>query len=686
MAGLTDDLTSRGSQNIAILGGGIGAISTAFLLTDPSLGGRYKVTIYCMGWRLGGKGASGRNPAKHQRVEEHGLHIWFGCYRNAIALIRACYNELDRPAQQAITSFADGFISQNHVVLTERVGDEWRPWIIDFPKLPAFPNVPTIYGLYELIRGYIGRNPKVARAIKAFRRGNLATQDREVLAALSRRDPDVHSLNRLLSPDVALGPDARDAEAATLASLAQSIWAALIRRGLDDDRDRRFWIITYLGITVARGILRDQLYEKGFDAVDGEEFRAWLSRHGSFSSSDNAPDELAFWSPVVQAFYDASFSYVDGDPNRPTVAASTALRNVLRILFDYSDSVIYKMRAGMGDTVFAPLYECLKKRGVQFNFFNRVTNLGLDSLSKRIESIEISRQVTIRGGREYDPLVTVGGLPCWPNQPLFDQIEEGTALAESGADLEHWQSGWTDKGRPFTLLAGQHFDRVVVAISHALLPEVAQELCEASPSWKAMVKMESVATQSWQLWFRRRRDELNMEPEPEIFGGFEQPWSSIVDFSHVLKFECWKMPERPHYLVYSSATLPSGEAGDPNSVKQRTNALLEKDGAVLWPGAYPSGDFDWSTLYAEYADNTARLDQQYFRGNTDKASLYVTAGPNTRHLRINANQTGFENLIVAGEWAETGVNISSIEATVISGMRAARAISGIPETIPGEYD
>ena len=73
---------------IILMGGGIGALSTAFMLTDSSLGGRYKVTIYCMGWRLGGKGASGRNKTCHQRIEEHGLHIWFGAYRNAIALIK----------------------------------------------------------------------------------------------------------------------------------------------------------------------------------------------------------------------------------------------------------------------------------------------------------------------------------------------------------------------------------------------------------------------------------------------------------------------------------------------------------------------------------------------------------------------------------------------------------------------
>ena len=44
-------------QKIAIVGGGMGALTAAYWLTDPSLGGRYDVTVYTMGWRLGGKGA-----------------------------------------------------------------------------------------------------------------------------------------------------------------------------------------------------------------------------------------------------------------------------------------------------------------------------------------------------------------------------------------------------------------------------------------------------------------------------------------------------------------------------------------------------------------------------------------------------------------------------------------------------
>ena len=40
---------------------------------------------------LGGKGASGRNAEYGERIEEHGLHIWFGFYDNAFKTIQAAY-------------------------------------------------------------------------------------------------------------------------------------------------------------------------------------------------------------------------------------------------------------------------------------------------------------------------------------------------------------------------------------------------------------------------------------------------------------------------------------------------------------------------------------------------------------------------------------------------------------------
>src|SRR5262249_1011448 len=62
-------------QKIAILGGGAGALSAAFGLTErPNWSDAYEITVYQLGWRLGGKGTSGRNPRAQQRIAEPGPH------------------------------------------------------------------------------------------------------------------------------------------------------------------------------------------------------------------------------------------------------------------------------------------------------------------------------------------------------------------------------------------------------------------------------------------------------------------------------------------------------------------------------------------------------------------------------------------------------------------------------------
>ena len=97
---------------IAILGGGVGSLVTAYYLTrTPELRAKHDVTLYQMGWRLGGKGASGRSlvPDEHLRIEEHGLHLWFGFYENAFRTIQEVYARKPARADDRLVTWRDGF-------------------------------------------------------------------------------------------------------------------------------------------------------------------------------------------------------------------------------------------------------------------------------------------------------------------------------------------------------------------------------------------------------------------------------------------------------------------------------------------------------------------------------------------------------------------------------------------------
>ena len=91
---------SRRRKRVVVLGGGAGAMAAAYALSGPGWQKRYEsITVYQRGWRLGGKGASGRGV--RDRIEEHGLHLWFGFYRNAFAMLDACYRERGEARERA---------------------------------------------------------------------------------------------------------------------------------------------------------------------------------------------------------------------------------------------------------------------------------------------------------------------------------------------------------------------------------------------------------------------------------------------------------------------------------------------------------------------------------------------------------------------------------------------------------
>ena len=74
----------------------------------------------------------------------------------------------------------------------------------------------------------------------------------------------------------------------------------------------------------------------------------------------------------MHGHYDLSFAYEGGDPGRPRFPAGLALHLTMRMFLDYKGALFWKMRAGMGDVVFAPLYQALRRRGVRFRFFHRL--------------------------------------------------------------------------------------------------------------------------------------------------------------------------------------------------------------------------------------------------------------------------------------------------------------------------
>ncbi len=137
---------------------------------------------------------------------------------------------------------------------------------------------------------------------------------------------------------------------------------------IDTDEMRRYAIMLDFWATTVSGMVEDGVFDRGFRVINDVDLRVWLERHGADALT---LEHAAF----LQGLYDLVFAYREGDKRRPDLAAGKALQAMIRIVCEYKGAVLWKMQAGMGDTVMTPLYDVLRSRGVRFRFFHQVTKL-----------------------------------------------------------------------------------------------------------------------------------------------------------------------------------------------------------------------------------------------------------------------------------------------------------------------
>jgi uncharacterized protein with NAD-binding domain and iron-sulfur cluster len=681
-------------QKIAVLGGGAGSLAAAFYLSaQPGWRERYEITVYQQGWRLGGKGASGRNAALDQRIEEHGLHIWFGFYANAFAMIRSVYEELGRPSDAPLARWDQAFQPHDYVVLAEQLGTDWRPWNLMLPRRPGEPGTGS-----EPVSPW----RMALEGIAWLRQWHSELQAPASASAGIFGDPftELQAQASTLPLDAHLHTSADHARLQATLRRAELQLRTEQTALVDDDRTRHTLVGINIGITVLRGMLADGVFTRGFDLINLEDLRAWLRRHGG-------DPELCVNSAPVNAMYALLFAYEDGDPARPNLEAGVALRWMMRMSFAYRGAVMYRMQAGMGDAVFAPLYEVLARRGVRFAFFHRVEEITADAGG--VDAIRMTVQAEVADA-DYRPLAPVKDLPCWPDLPDYGQLAPSQAalLREHAVDLESWWSDWPQRyrqafGRDLperVLLRGRDFDQVVLGLPVATLPLVAPGLLAASPPLASTAAaLRTVVTQACQVWLNRDTQALGWSYLPNgeepILTGFSQPYDTWAAMSQVLRAEDWPpavVPKSVHYFCGAMALAelpPQSDTGFPAraAAQAKANAveLLNERIGALWKEA--GSGFPWQWLVDPLgAEGQARMDRQYWRANVDPSERYVLSVAGSSAHRLASDGSGLRNLFLAGDWLRTGLDSGCVEAAVMGGMQAARAIGGYPADIPGDDD
>jgi uncharacterized protein with NAD-binding domain and iron-sulfur cluster len=714
---------SQPVKKIAILGGGLGSLTTAFALTSRrNWQKQYEITVYQMGWRLGGKGASGRNPEPGygHRIEEHGFHVWLGFYDNAFKMIQESYAELARTTGP-FREWTDAFKKHSLVVIEELIEGERKRWQIEFPTGLREPGTIVRLGLlgyaarmFKLLYKRLPDTPppgpaRVAPVIKLWRTIrrtafialllclSLAEYFLRLLENRVKRQLDrsrisaarsvLRPLHRLLAWVV------RSVRAAVEASSQLvTAWANDVS---DPDEARRLKIFFDLSFAILRGILVDHIIARGFDSIDHLEFKDWLLQHNARPESVN--------SPIITAIYDGNFCFTGGDRTRPNFAAGVALQCYLRIFLDYKGALLYKMQAGMGDVVIAPLYEVLKKRGVQFKFFHRVDELVYDPQAGLITAIELTEQVKLSDGK-YDPLITVaaagGEISCWPSQPRYECIKDGETLRASGINLEsQWATPWKDS-TPRRLIHGTDYDLVVLGISVGALGGICSQLIAQRPEWDAMIRnVDTVATQAMQLWLSPGLDALGWPLPSSLVVNYESPGANWLDSSQVSRFECLPsqqigsiaylcsvLQDSPRIPPAAPSTFPVDQR---SAVRTAHERWVEQHAARLWPaltdlsGRAPA--VRWDLLHdPDNRQGAARLNWHYFRANVEPSDRFVLSSAGATRFRLRPDQSGVTNLYLTGDWTHNKFNAGCVEATVMSGLLCSRAIAGYPRYIFGE--
>jgi uncharacterized protein with NAD-binding domain and iron-sulfur cluster len=377
---------------------------------------------------------------------------------------------------------------------------------------------------------------------------------------------------------------------------------------------------------------------------------------------------------------------------------------MLRAFFTYRGAFFWKMQSGMGDIVFAPLYEALRRRGVRFEFFHRLENVGIDwTDNPHVSTLEFDVQARLRSSDGYEPLVDVHGLPCWPNQPLWDQLEDSDRLRQERPNFERF---FEPRGENRRLLqVGDDFDLVVLGVGIGAIPHVCREIVQRDPRWRSMVDhVKTVATQSFQVWLTADMQELGWTDHTINVSGFVEPFDTWADMSHLAAEESWS--DRPRAIAYFCSTLPDLEALPPRErvdwiavtherVRRNAVAFLNRDIGHLWPNARGAdGGFKWQLLAdprgrtpPSGASDERLFDSQFWLGSVNPSDRYTLSLPGSLIYRISPLDRTYDNLTIAGDWTDCGFNAGCIEAAVMSGMLAAHALSLSPplETIVG-YD
>lgn len=742
-------------KRAVVLGAGPAGLAAAMGLIQT---GEYHVDVYQMGWRAGGKCATGRD-AVHLRARQNGSHYLFGCYYNAFSLIRRAHEILASSESEEdhtrFGSFLGDFVARNLLVGAEgvhRLATSPRLdrglWLRYMPQNMACPGSDgkfcTPFDYFTTVAQLgLGTLIDIYAAIVSSDSDEEHFEGGQLFARLFpispfEKTPYARRLRRVLHPvrngfNLLAGLGGRLLKALlvlwavlvpmnvtrTLVSLLRSasiVGVAALRRvgrgvgaaAIKEDANasnagQRLMILFELALAGATGFWVDELWRPGsFEKLDSEDFRAWLHRHGASRLAQN--------SSLVRTWYDATIAYEDGEETRANASAGVTLQAVLRSMLTYKGAFAFQMGAEVGDSFVAPIVRALEVAGVNFHFYHRVRRIEVSGDTRRVERIELVQQVEDPptqtefmkvGYRVDDQLFERNSWPSvapraaapgcrFPLDSYYSQAaHRELALSRAESDEDD---------------ALGRFHVVVCALPLGVIEDVLEDtshgpLRNFPGPWRDMfAQVRSTESQAIRMWFNVPISALGWQHDPPILSGTTWPHSTWEDNSQAVDIQ--NFPERQPLrtiatlfgpLATGRSDIRSPQHHDAQVEVARSKALgfLQNAMCRLWPTLQlPDVDpklveLDWTQKidWSKFIDlddgvGLTRFDFQVVSANVGPNESYVLAWPGTLRYRMRPDESGYLNLFLAGDWTRNGIEAGTVEGAVMSGIKAARAITG----------
>jgi uncharacterized protein with NAD-binding domain and iron-sulfur cluster len=191
----------------------------------------------------------------------------------------------------------------------------------------------------------------------------------------------------------------------------------------------------------------------------------------------------------------------------------------------------------------------------------------------------------------------------------------------------------------------------------------------------------------FQIWLRPYEPALGWAQPGVTISAYMRPFETWASMPQTLWAEDWPEHDRPGTVAYFCGILdapwPTTETGDNYAkrcerlVRAQAAEFIDRHIGLFFPRAVTKAGFDWRLLCgADGQRSVAALATQHVSVNIDPSDRYVQSLPGTDQYRLRPDESGYDNMVLAGDWTDSGMNAGCIEAGVMSGLDPANALLG----------